>query len=420
MRLAVVVQRYAADVTGGAEYHARRVAEHLAQAGHDVTVLTSTSRDARRWDDAYPAGVTREGGVRVHRFPVRRRLWRNLARLAESARTLLGDSPVTLGQAWSMWANPYVPEMIEHLARNEPQYRAVFFFTYFYYPSLVGSLVAPTFRIGVPLGHDDEDFSTPVVRRMLRAFDAIVANSEDEQRLIEGVLGGVTKPITVAGCGIDPPPARIPPPPIDAPYVVYLGRIKNGTEVLAPAMRRFRAKHGAELFERGDGTTFRGSELVFAAVGDPDLGPQLGHGWFVAGHVDADTRWAWTAGSEVLINPSLYESLSLTLLEAWWVGRPVLARAQCAVMANQVARAEGGETFFDVVSFADALADLLRSRARRAEMGARGQLFARARYGWPAVMERYAEVLAKVPEHPPVHGEPAQDVTGKPGPVFPT
>src|SRR5207302_110557 len=44
MKLGVVVQRFGADMTGGAEYHARRVAERLADEGHDVTVLTSTSR----------------------------------------------------------------------------------------------------------------------------------------------------------------------------------------------------------------------------------------------------------------------------------------------------------------------------------------------------------------------------------------
>ncbi|MBA2355214.1 MAG: glycosyltransferase family 1 protein, partial [Acidobacteria bacterium] len=40
MKLAVVVQRYGADINGGAELHARYIADRLAGT-HDVEVLTS-------------------------------------------------------------------------------------------------------------------------------------------------------------------------------------------------------------------------------------------------------------------------------------------------------------------------------------------------------------------------------------------
>ena len=40
MKLAIVVQRYGADISGGAELHARQVAEHLAHHA-DVTILTT-------------------------------------------------------------------------------------------------------------------------------------------------------------------------------------------------------------------------------------------------------------------------------------------------------------------------------------------------------------------------------------------
>ena len=56
MKLAIVVQRYGADINGGAELHARYVAEHLAPHAQ-VTVLTTCARDYLTWHDEYPAGV---------------------------------------------------------------------------------------------------------------------------------------------------------------------------------------------------------------------------------------------------------------------------------------------------------------------------------------------------------------------------
>lgn len=403
VQLGIVVQRYGESITGGAEYHARRVAQHLAAAGHQVTVLTSTSRDARRWDNAFPPGASRDGDVRVMRFAVRSRLLRELARGMETARALVGASPVTFRQLWTIWANPYVPGLVSHLARG-PRYDAVFFFTYFYYPSLAGALVAPTYRIGVPLGHDDPDFSTPMVRRMLRAFDAILTNTEEERDLVQRVLQGSppmpaswrAPPIVVAGCGVDPPPAVIPPRPIAAPYVVYLGRMKPGTELLREGWAAFRSRYGTETFPCDGPRTARGNEIVLATIGDGELATIAGDGWKVVGHVPSAERWAWCAHAELLVNPSLYESLSLTLLEAWWVSRPVAVREQCEVMANQVARARGGVTFSEAGSFADEIARLLRDPVLRRDAGESGRSFATTRYAWPAVMAHYKAVLAGV------------------------
>ena len=69
MKLAFVVQRYGAGVAGGSEMHCRQLAERLS-AHHDVTVLTTCARDYVTWQNAFPAGESLEGRVRVHRFPV--------------------------------------------------------------------------------------------------------------------------------------------------------------------------------------------------------------------------------------------------------------------------------------------------------------------------------------------------------------
>src|SRR6185436_1283168 len=80
MKLACVVQRFGAGVTGGSERHCQVIAEHLAMH-HDVTILTSCAQDYVTWRNVYPAGRSRVGQLDVLRFPVTAE--RHLGRLAE-------------------------------------------------------------------------------------------------------------------------------------------------------------------------------------------------------------------------------------------------------------------------------------------------------------------------------------------------
>ena len=71
MKLAVVVQRYGADLNGGAELHARYIAERLARHA-DVEVLTTCARDYITWRNELPAGTDSVNGLLVKRFKVSR------------------------------------------------------------------------------------------------------------------------------------------------------------------------------------------------------------------------------------------------------------------------------------------------------------------------------------------------------------
>ena len=69
MKLAIAVQRYGADINGGAELHARYVAERLARHA-DVEVVTTCARDYVTWRNERPVGVEQVNGISVRRFPV--------------------------------------------------------------------------------------------------------------------------------------------------------------------------------------------------------------------------------------------------------------------------------------------------------------------------------------------------------------
>ena len=58
LKLLYTVQRYGEDIVGGSEAACRQFAEHLAQRGHHVEVVTSCARSYLDWADEYEAGST--------------------------------------------------------------------------------------------------------------------------------------------------------------------------------------------------------------------------------------------------------------------------------------------------------------------------------------------------------------------------
>ena len=54
-KIAIIVQRYGQEVSGGGEFYAKALAEHLKER-YDVTVLTTTSLEYMDWDQYYPSG----------------------------------------------------------------------------------------------------------------------------------------------------------------------------------------------------------------------------------------------------------------------------------------------------------------------------------------------------------------------------
>ena len=148
MRLAVVVQRYGTEVVGGAELHARWIAQRLA-ARHQVEVLTTCAMDYLTWENVYPAGGTEVAGVRVRRFPVAKR------RTAEGFDQLSGKVHFFAHsdrdeQRWMEEHGPVTPTLVDHLRKHEGDYDALVFFSYRYWTAYHGLQIAPHKSILVP------------------------------------------------------------------------------------------------------------------------------------------------------------------------------------------------------------------------------------------------------------------------------
>lgn len=384
MRIGFVVQRYGPEILGGAELHCRWIAEHLALR-HEVEVLTTTATDYLSWKNTLPAGVTSVNGVSVRRFPVTRE--RRADKFGAIADKVTFAEHTDEDEArWLEAHGPVCPALIEHMRRHEKDFDAFVCFSYRYWTSFHGMSVAPHKTLLVPTAEHDRVLYLRLFRSFFRLPAAIVFNTPEERDLIERITGNSGLPGEVVGTGIERP-ADVPVddvvPRLDliGDYVVYVGRIEpaKGCAVMIDHFMRWQRESRANVALALVG---KGPLVVAESPHVRTMGP-LG---------DAE-KLAAVAGARALIMPSRYESLSMVVLEAWMMGRPVLVNGDCEVLRGQVLRSDGGLYYRRYTEFAAALDLLLAERELADALGQQGSQYFEENYAWPRVMEKYDRLL---------------------------
>jgi glycosyltransferase involved in cell wall biosynthesis len=397
VKLACVVQRYGADIAGGSEAHCRAVAERLA-GRHDVTVLTSCSRDYVTWANAYAPGDSLDNGVRVRRYPVRQT--RKLGPFSDlSDEVFDGTAPPDRQEAWFAANGPDVPELIEHLRAHGRGYDLVLFWTFRYSPSYFGLPLVADRAVLVPTAEEDRALDLDVLQDYFRAPAGYIFLTPEEAALVEARAATALKPATIIGMGLEPPAAvadgaAVRSLGITGPYVLYLGRVdrNKGCHTLLDYFLQF-VEDGPSS---SSGRQAPGEDVTLVLAGPAKI--QVPHHPRIRalGYVPDDVRDALVYGARALVVPSPYESLSIVLLEAWNRSVPALVNAHCSVLQGQVRRANGGLYYRTQREFAEALDYLLTHEDERLQLGRQGRAYVDREYRWPTVLGRVEALLAEV------------------------
>ena len=145
---------------------------------------------------------------------------------------------------------------------------------------------------------------------------------------------------------------------IDRPFAIYIGRIdeNKGCGELFDYFRRY-----AATFPRGLDLV-----LIGSAIMPVPNHPRIHHLGFLADQDKFDAM----AAADLLIMPSYFESLSMVALEAWAIGKPVLANGRCDVLKGQCIRSSAGLYYEGYEEFAEALFALESNGPLHARLGA--------------------------------------------------
>ena len=384
MKLAVVVQRYGVAINGGAELHARYIAEHLARHV-EVEVLTTCALDYVTWRNDLPPGTETLNGVRVHRFPVDRE--RDVHLFARrSDRVFTRRHSLADEIAWLDSEGPASSALLRQVRAGRQTYDYFIFFSYRYYHAYHGARAVHDRAILVPTAERDDAIGLSLFAPLFRGVRALMYNSPEERAMIRAVSGNTGVPGTVVGVGSEivenPQPDRFRRKfGLTSRFAMYVGRIdenKGCKELFA-------------LFLGSLASLPRGLDLVL--VGNPILPipshPRIRHLGFVS---DQD-KFDALAAAELLVMPSYYESLSMVTLEAWALGRPVLVNGRCDVLRGQCVRSSAGLYYENQAEFVEAMRAIAENRWLNAALGANGREFFRRHYAWPIIERKYLDMI---------------------------
>jgi len=396
VKLAVVVQRYAANLSGGAELHARYIAERLARHA-DVEVLTTCARDYVTWKNELPAGTETVNGIRVRRFPVSEprepERFGRLSKFVFERRHSVADE-----EKWLRSEGPTSPELIGHIRQVAADFDFFLFFSYRYYHAFHGARAVSDKAILVPTAERDPAIALSIFGPVFRGVRAVMFNSLEERALIEHVSGR-RGPGVVVGVGSQIPERTQPhrfrrKHRIRQPFALYVGRIdeNKGCVELFSHFQRY-----ALMFPHGLDLVLIGSNVI-----EIPKHPRIRH----LGFLPDEDKFDALAASDLLIMPSRFESLSMVALEAWALGKPVLANGHCDVLKGQCIRSNAGLYYEDFDEFAEALFLLEATGPLGGVLGRNGREFFRRHYAWPVIERKYLDMFSRLAKETPPVMEP--------------
>lgn len=378
MKLAVVIQRYGKEITGGSESLCRETMRRLARK-HQITVYTSTALDYVTWKSHYAAGEENDDGVTIKRFALAKE--RDIESFNRYSEWIYANEHTDEDELrWLEEQGPHCPSLVEKLVAEQSRYDVIVFYTYLYYPTVAGLRAIDRPAVLVPTAHREPAALLRMYRDVYRRPEAMVFNTRAEKRLVDEMFSPRMLHTEVGGVGITLPARSGARARMRSPSLLYAGRIDagKGCAELVEYFIRFRVHYmHCNLY------------LMGSLNMDLPRHPAIKY----AGYLSEDQKFAMYTAADVTVVPSRFESLSIVALEAMACGRPILVNGACEVLRDHCLDSNGGLAYESFDEFGEMLATLFKDRQMSDEIGANGKRYVLDNYTWDKVLARYDRAL---------------------------
>lgn len=385
-----VVPRFGAGIAGGAEALSGEIARKLMERGDKVEILTTCARDNRSWENEFPKGDTVEGGLVIKRFPVD---YRDLEKWVPIQLQIHdGLKPAVEPQIDWMANGVNSSELYEYLISNSGKFDAVFFAPYLFGTTFFGALSIPDNAILIPCLHDEPYAYIEIMGTLFRSVRGALFNSAPEKELAERLYGPLKGGVVGMGFDLSITTKLAPYFEEPFPYLIYVGRKETGKN----------AHVLIDAFVEGKDKGILETSLKLVIVGGgsfEDLGraSALERGDVIdLPHVSEEEKRRLIKHARILVQPSVNESFSIVLMEAWLLGTPVIVHGRCEVTRHHVLASGGGLYFATPDEFPFVANEISSSLELREELGAAGRRYVSEVYNWDAVLRRFDEAIENI------------------------
>ena len=384
--IAFVPPRFGDDVVGGAEAVIAEAARGFAQRGYRVEILTTCARDHFTWANEYAAGVSERDGLTIRRFPDSNRQRRCSSGTNRCSN--LSGRPVDIADQ-QLWANDSlrVSELWHHVLDHAADYRALIFAPYMFWTTYAVGQVAPARSIIMPCLHDEPPAKLDIFKPLISGSRGVWFLTEPEAQLADELFD-LPKRNAIVGAGIDIPERYNPAAfraeyKIEKPFIYYAGRREwgKGWNDLLAAYAELVRRHGSDLL------------LVTSGVGEVDAPPDVAARVIDVGFLTDEQRNNAMAAAVAYVQPSVMESFSRTVLEAWAAGTTVIANAGSAVVAWHTERSGAGLLYRSEAELTESLHFAADEPEAMNVLAAGGRAYVEEHYLWDAVLDRMEETL---------------------------
>lgn len=383
--IAIVNQRYGLTVNGGSEYFTRQLAEHLA-CDCNITILTTCAEKYDTWENTFAPGREQIHQIEVLRFSTAKqrnpKWFRILSKLVRS----LPLTPEWLEQWWAKEQGPYAPALLQYIEEKQQDYDKFVFVTYLYYLTLKGLPKVAEKSILIPTAHNEPYIYFKIYQEIFQQAKGIAYLTEEEKYFVNQLFHNEAIPDIVAGIGIEVPDITNPSEfqrnyQLNEGYLIYVGRIDEGKN--CSEMFEF-FLHYKKRYPSGKKLVLLG-KTVMEIPEEEDI--------LYLGYLEEKEKYDAISGSCALWMPSKYESLSISVLEAMALGKPVLVNGNCEVLKGHCEKSGAGLYYQNRLEFEQCLQRLWKETPEYRKMCRKGKKYIDRYYTWDKVMERYRGLI---------------------------
>ena len=408
--IAFVVVRYGLNINGGAEYHCRMLAERLTN-DYNVEVLTTCVDNYRTGENLEFKEKEIINKVIVRRFktnpthPELENFYKKKAKPAYKLRRFLYKCHflAIASYFFPIWHFKekeelealgsqvfHSPALFNFIKENKDNYKAIIPITIDYSHVYYTTLYAPEKTIVIPTMHYHKTAFRSTLTQVFTKAAYIAFNTTAEQKLARKIFGMHMAPHSIVSVGIElsaPSDWAVTQEKYNLPdeYMLYVGRVDQGK------------LNNVYTYFLNYKKVYPNSDLKFVLVGKQYSYPFNNPDIIYTNFVEEQEKISIIQHAKIVINPSLYESLSLILLEAMALKKAMLVNGNCNVLKEHCHKSNNAALYYtNEKSFIDKLHMLDSSTNLRLEMGEKGYSYVNSNYDWNIIMNKLKHVIENI------------------------